>query len=111
MRRHDKLLNIQEANLKLEERFLNEQTTNVGTVKKYEQTAAKINTKFQAISDKIGQSLVPNEDEKVRAAKMKIADFAKNAKTGKKVTPAELADFAKSNDSLDVVINSIVNKI
>jgi hypothetical protein len=108
-----KLQNIQEANARLEQRMLNEQTTPTDTSSsyKYDTTAAKINTKAQAISDKIGQSLVPDEDEKLRSAKMAVANFAASAKKGQKVTPEQLADFAKTNDFLDLVINSIVNKL
>jgi len=103
-----KLQSIQEANLRMEQRILNEQTA---PTTKYDTTAAKINTKSQMISDKINQSIVPDEDEKLRAAKKAISDFAASAKKGQKVTSQQLADFAKTNDSLDTVINTIVNKI
>lgn len=106
-----KLQNIQEANAKLEQRLIDEQTASVSTTTKYDSTAAKINTKAQMVSDKISQSIVPDEDEKIRAAKMAVANFAANAKKGQKVTPQQLVDFAKTNDSLDIVINSVLNKI
>lgn len=106
-----KLQNIQEANQRLEQRLITEQTTPPVSVNKYADVATKINTKAPKISDAISSSLVPDEDEKLRSAKMAVANFAAGAKKGQKVTPQQLADFAKTNDSLDTVINTILSKI
>ena len=114
-----KLQNIQEANARLEQRLLNEQTAPKAPSPKYINLAKKINANASKIRDAINAAAIPNEPQTSRDAKRLVSNLAGRVVDEKiLVTPQELAniadDFAKKNGSkegefspLDTVIKII----